>query len=67
MPNSTSSKPHDARPRGAWFYATKPTRFTLFLRTFLPWQIWRFLVINTKMVGMIRKSHSHGSAGAHRR
>jgi len=23
------------------FYATKPTRGTIFLRTFLPWQAWR--------------------------
>lgn len=41
----------------AWFYATKPTRTTLFLRTFLPWQMWRFLLINLKMIGMIRLSH----------
>jgi len=39
------------------FYATKPTAFTLFLRTFLPWQIWRFLRINLKMVRMIGLSH----------
>jgi hypothetical protein len=39
------------------FYATKPTGFTLFLRTFLPWQMWRFLRINLKMVQMIRLSH----------
>jgi hypothetical protein len=42
-------------------YVTKPTRWTLFLRTFLPWQLWRFAVINLKMVGIIRRSHrSHG-------
>lgn len=41
-----------------WFYATKPTRFTLFLRTFLPYQAWRFLIINLKMVSIIRHSHS---------
>lgn len=39
------------------FYATKPTSFTLFLRTFLPWQVYRFLRINLKMVQMIRLSH----------
>ena len=39
------------------FYATKPTRWTLFLRTFLPWQMWRFVVINMKMIGIIRRSH----------
>jgi len=40
-----------------WFYATKPTRFTLFLRTFLPYQAWRFLRLNVKMIGIIRRSH----------
>jgi hypothetical protein len=38
-------------------YVTKPTRSTLFLRTFLPFQIWRFVAINVKMVGIIRRSH----------
>ena len=40
-----------------WFYATKPTRGTMFLRTFLPWQIWRFIRINLKMMTIIRRSH----------
>ena len=39
------------------FYATKPTRFTVFLRTFLPWQMVRFALINLKMLGIIRRSH----------
>ena len=39
------------------FYATKPTRMTLFMRTFLPWQIWRFVWINLKMLVIIRRSH----------
>lgn len=38
-------------------YVTKPTRSTLFLRTFVPFQLWRFVVINLKMVGIIRRSH----------
>ena len=29
-----------------WLYATKPTGITLFLRTFLPYQIWRFIWLN---------------------
>ena len=41
-------------PNSDWFYATKPTRGTVFLRTFLPWQIWRFLRINVKMVTILR-------------
>lgn len=39
------------------FYVTKPTRFTVFMRTFVPWQLWRFAVVNLKMIGMIRLSH----------
>jgi len=41
----------------ASFYATKPTAITIFLRTFLPWQIWRFIQINLKMLVVIRRSH----------
>ncbi len=42
-------------------YVTKPTRFTVFLRTFVPWQLWRFAAINIKMIDIIRRSHK--SAG----
>jgi hypothetical protein len=35
-------------------YVTRPTRFTVFLRTFLPWQLWRFVRINLKMMAVIR-------------
>lgn len=34
-----------------------PGKGRLFLRTFLPWQILRFLLINLKMTQMIIKSH----------
>lgn len=44
-------------PASDWFYATKPTRLTLFLRTFVPWQAWRFVWINAKMIRMIRRGH----------
>ena len=44
------------------FYATRPTRFTLFLRTFLPWQLVRFVAINLKMLRIIWRSH-HGGRG----
>jgi hypothetical protein len=37
--------------------AMKPTRKVLFLRTFLPYQVFRFLWINWKMVLIIWKSH----------
>lgn len=39
------------------FYATKPTSGTKFLRIFLPYQMWRFVWINLKMIGIIRRSH----------
>lgn len=35
-------------------YATQPTRFTLFLRTFIPWQLLRFASINLRMIQVIR-------------
>jgi hypothetical protein len=40
-----------------------PTKRTLFLRTFVPWQLWRFAVVNLKMIGIIRRSHRthHGA------
>jgi hypothetical protein len=43
-----------------WLEATKPTRFTLFLRTFLPYQFWRFLRINLKMLSIIHPTQSRG-------
>jgi hypothetical protein len=42
------------------FYATRPTARVLFLRTFLPWQLWRFVVINLKMLRIIARSHGRG-------
>jgi hypothetical protein len=35
----------------------RPNKRTLFLRYFLPWQIYRFIVINIKMLEMMFKSH----------
>lgn len=34
-----------------------PTTRTRALRTFVPWQLWRFVVINLRMLRMISKSH----------
>lgn len=39
------------------FFATKPTAFTRFMRTFIPWQIVRFAVLNLKMLRIIARSH----------
>lgn len=49
---------------GAWNYATRPTRMTLFLRTFLLYQLWRFAWINLKMLAIVRRSH--GGRGGQR-
>lgn len=46
----------DARFRPS-FFATKPTGWTLFLRTFLPWQMVRFGWINMRMIVLIFRSH----------
>ncbi len=43
--------------RAQGFFATKPTPFTKFLRTSILFQMVRFLVINIKMIKVIRKSH----------
>jgi hypothetical protein len=40
-----------------WSYATKPTRWTVFFRTFPPWQAWRFVRLNMKMIRIIGLSH----------
>ncbi len=39
------------------FYATRPTPGTVFMRTFLPWQVLRFVMINLRMLVIIGKSH----------
>lgn len=41
----------------AALYTSRPTRTTLFLRTFIPWQLFRFVWINFKVMRIIRKSH----------
>lgn|GEM_PF-1064314 len=37
--------------------ATLPTPLTRFWRTFLPYQFFRFIVINIKMLRLILRSH----------
>lgn len=43
----------DARERSV----LRPSRTTLFFRTFLPYQVYRFAWINLRMLTMIAKSH----------
>ncbi len=37
------------------YYPPVPTKFTKFMRTNLVWQFLRFLIINAKMLRMVRK------------
>jgi hypothetical protein len=39
-------------------YVTRPTGWTRFTRTFVPWQLWRFARINMKMIRIIRSSRT---------
>ncbi len=39
------------------YYPPKPTRFTRYMRKFLPWQFIRFIVINLKMIKLMANSH----------
>jgi hypothetical protein len=39
------------------YYPPTPTAFTRGMRTFLPWQLLRFVVINLKMLKLMRKAH----------
>ena len=51
------------KPNDMVTFAMKPSGWVLFLRTFLPYQMYRFLWVNLRMAAMIWKSHSH--AGNH--
>jgi hypothetical protein len=44
------------RPYEDGYFASTPTRARRFMRTFLPWQLWRFAAINLRMMRMIGKS-----------
>lgn len=39
-------------------YASRPTRFTRRMRTFIPYQLLRFVVINWKMLRMLTRAHA---------
>ena len=49
------------RPGEQTYFVPTPSRLTIFLRTFLPWQLVRFAWINLKMVRMISIGN-HGKA-----
>lgn len=40
------------------YYGPKPTKSTLFWRSFIPWQMWRFVVLNWKVIRIVVMGHS---------
>lgn len=59
MPNdlTTSSAEPAPAPYSEASFIPVATPRTRALRTFIPWQLWRFVVINVRMLRMITKSH----------
>lgn len=55
MTNTDPPRPPDGDDQAA--YATIPTPRIRWLRTFIPWQLVRFVVINIKMLRLIRRGH----------
>ncbi len=39
------------------YYPPAPTAFTKYMRTSLPWQIYRFFAINLKILKLMARSH----------
>ena len=39
-------------------YAAMPTKTTLFWRSFVPWQLIRFIVLNVKIIKIVVGGHS---------
>ncbi len=39
-------------------YAPMPTKSTIFWRRFIPWQVWRFIVLNIKILKIVVGGHS---------
>ena len=52
-----SGKITNREPYQQAYYPPAPTGFTRFMRTCLLWQLYRFLVINIKMLKLLSKSH----------
>lgn len=46
------------QPYSREFFAPRPSPATLFFRTFILWQLFRFAWINLKMIRMISKAHA---------
>ena len=48
---------HDQAPNQLARFTMKPSRWMVFLRTFFPYQLYRFVRVNIRMLKMIWKSH----------
>ena len=51
------NKPINKDPYEQAYYPPRPTGFTRYMRTSLPWQFIRFIAINIKMLKLMAKSH----------
>jgi hypothetical protein len=66
VPDTPASAPQPAASdsakvtAGTAAYVTRPTHWTLFTRTFVPWQLWRFARINFKMIRISRSTRTSG-------
>lgn len=40
------------------YYAAHPTKTTMFWRKFWPWQAWRFMALNVKILKIVMQGHS---------
>ena len=51
MPKSTNREPYQQS-----YYPPTPTGFTRYMRRSLPWQLFRFFMINLKVLKLMLKS-----------
>lgn len=52
MTNVTNKEPYLQA-----YYPPRPTKWTLFMRQCFPWQVIRFVILNWKMLKLMRDSH----------
>jgi len=51
-PKSSNREPYEQA-----YYPPTPTGFTRYMRTSIAWQLYRFMVINFKILKLMMKSH----------
>jgi hypothetical protein len=40
------------------YYSPMPTKVTRFWRNFIPWQFYRFIILNLKIIKIVVRGHS---------